>query len=258
MTGKATATGPRATRRRPSPVRAAASPPRRSPGRHRSADPRCRRRLCRRHRDPRPRRTDRRRRLAQRLRHDRRRARHRRQRQRCRWVWSTASCRASTPAAPCPAPLGVGRHTIEPTGFDVAARHHDAADRPVRHRAAGAAPRRHLCDGTARWKPPSSMSARARWPRPAASGRSSTSRQDQPIPVGLANGFVDGLAARGTVSGKGNASGTLDNPTASFDLTGSGITADAIAKSGIEPLTWTRRQLCRRDADPLRGQGRRR
>ncbi|MCC4296198.1 translocation/assembly module TamB domain-containing protein [Aurantimonas coralicida] len=57
------------------------------------------------------------------------------------------------------------------------------------------------------------------------------------LPVGLANGFVDGLAARGTVSGKGTATGTLDNPTASFDLTGSGITADAIAESGIDPLT---------------------
>ncbi|MEF2551474.1 translocation/assembly module TamB domain-containing protein [Aurantimonas sp. A2-1-M11] len=57
------------------------------------------------------------------------------------------------------------------------------------------------------------------------------------LPVGLANGFVDGLAARGMVSGTGAATGSLDNPTASFDLTGTGITADAIAESGVAPLT---------------------
>ncbi|MEH6719747.1 MAG: translocation/assembly module TamB domain-containing protein [Aurantimonas endophytica] len=59
------------------------------------------------------------------------------------------------------------------------------------------------------------------------------------IPVGLANGFVDGLGAEGTISGTARATGTLSDPTASFDLAGSGITADGIEASGIAPLELT-------------------
>ncbi|ORE97214.1 translocation/assembly module TamB domain-containing protein [Aurantimonas sp. 22II-16-19i] len=57
------------------------------------------------------------------------------------------------------------------------------------------------------------------------------------LPVGLANGFVDGLAAEGTISGSAKATGTLQNPVASFDLTGTAITTEAIAKGGVPPLT---------------------
>ncbi len=59
------------------------------------------------------------------------------------------------------------------------------------------------------------------------------------IPVGLANGFVPDLNASGTISGTATATGTLDDPSAEFSLTGSGITAPAIAQSGIEPLDLT-------------------
>ncbi|MCB8839641.1 translocation/assembly module TamB domain-containing protein [Aurantimonas sp. VKM B-3413] len=59
------------------------------------------------------------------------------------------------------------------------------------------------------------------------------------IPVGLANGFVDGLGASGTISGTAKASGPISNPNATFDLSGSGITAVGIEKSGIEPLDLT-------------------
>ncbi|MEX6506033.1 translocation/assembly module TamB domain-containing protein [Jiella sp. M17.18] len=59
------------------------------------------------------------------------------------------------------------------------------------------------------------------------------------IPVGLANGFIPNLGATGTISGTAKATGTLDNPNASFDLTGSGITTTAIAKSGVKPLDLT-------------------
>ena len=57
------------------------------------------------------------------------------------------------------------------------------------------------------------------------------------VPVGLVNGFVPGLKASGTISGSGTATGTLTDPTARFQLNGSGITAEKIAASGIAPLT---------------------
>ncbi|MCQ0988641.1 translocation/assembly module TamB domain-containing protein [Jiella marina] len=57
------------------------------------------------------------------------------------------------------------------------------------------------------------------------------------LPVGLANGFVEGLNAEGTISGTGQATGSLSEPQATFELTGSGITTDQIARSGVAPLT---------------------
>ncbi|WP_152044664.1 translocation/assembly module TamB domain-containing protein [Aureimonas psammosilenae] len=57
------------------------------------------------------------------------------------------------------------------------------------------------------------------------------------VPVGLANAFVPGLNARGTISGDARATGAIDNPNATFALTGQGITAERIAASGIAPLT---------------------
>lgn len=57
------------------------------------------------------------------------------------------------------------------------------------------------------------------------------------VPVGLANGFVPGLDASGTISGTATASGTLADPDATFRLQGSGITAAQIAASGVDPLS---------------------
>ncbi|TFF24952.1 hypothetical protein E3C22_06090 [Jiella endophytica] len=57
------------------------------------------------------------------------------------------------------------------------------------------------------------------------------------LPVGLANGFVEGLGARGTISGTGKATGSLADPNATFQLSGSGITTEQIAKSGVAPLS---------------------
>ncbi|EAU41927.1 hypothetical protein FP2506_15879 [Fulvimarina pelagi HTCC2506] len=57
------------------------------------------------------------------------------------------------------------------------------------------------------------------------------------LPVGLANGFVDGLGAEGTISGTGTATGSLSDPNAEFSLQGRGITTADIARSGIAPLT---------------------
>ena len=56
------------------------------------------------------------------------------------------------------------------------------------------------------------------------------------LPVGLANGFVDGLGAEGTISGSATASGSLSDPQAVFDLSGSGITTRQVAQSGVAPL----------------------
>ncbi|GGD99764.1 translocation/assembly module TamB [Aureimonas endophytica] len=57
------------------------------------------------------------------------------------------------------------------------------------------------------------------------------------FPVGLANAFVPGLEARGTLSGEAMAKGTLQDPNATFNLTGRDITAERIRASGIAPLT---------------------
>ncbi|MBO0661792.1 translocation/assembly module TamB domain-containing protein [Jiella sp. MQZ9-1] len=57
------------------------------------------------------------------------------------------------------------------------------------------------------------------------------------LPVGLANGFVKGLGAQGTISGTGKATGSLSDPNATFQVSGSGITTDAVAKSGVAPLS---------------------
>ncbi|WP_102960008.1 translocation/assembly module TamB domain-containing protein [Mangrovicella endophytica] len=56
------------------------------------------------------------------------------------------------------------------------------------------------------------------------------------LPVGLVNGFVPGLKASGTVSGNGKATGSIADPTADFALTGTGLTTEAIARSGIKPV----------------------
>ncbi|MFD2236756.1 translocation/assembly module TamB domain-containing protein [Aureimonas populi] len=56
-------------------------------------------------------------------------------------------------------------------------------------------------------------------------------------PVSLANGFVQGLDAQGSISGTARASGAADNPVVIFDLDGTGITAARVAASGIAPLT---------------------
>ncbi|MEN3793082.1 translocation/assembly module TamB domain-containing protein [Fulvimarina sp. MAC3] len=58
------------------------------------------------------------------------------------------------------------------------------------------------------------------------------------LPVGLANGFVDGLGARGTISGTAQASGPVSDPNVTFDLAGSGITTTQIARSGTAPLSF--------------------
>ncbi|KQT69719.1 MULTISPECIES: translocation/assembly module TamB domain-containing protein [unclassified Aureimonas] len=55
------------------------------------------------------------------------------------------------------------------------------------------------------------------------------------IPVGLANGFVPNLDARGTISGTAKATGTLAAPNAVFDLSGGGLTARPLAASGLPP-----------------------
>ncbi|WP_185984910.1 translocation/assembly module TamB domain-containing protein [Aureimonas mangrovi] len=57
------------------------------------------------------------------------------------------------------------------------------------------------------------------------------------IPVSLANGFVDGLDAQGSISGTARATGRADNPVVIFDVDGTGITAAQIAASGIAPIT---------------------
>ncbi|MBB3996613.1 translocation/assembly module TamB domain-containing protein [Aureimonas pseudogalii] len=57
------------------------------------------------------------------------------------------------------------------------------------------------------------------------------------IPVALANGFVAGLDAEGTISGTANAVGSLTNPAVTFDIAGSGITAAEVRRAGVAPLT---------------------
>ncbi|BDA82842.1 translocation/assembly module TamB [Aureimonas sp. SA4125] len=57
------------------------------------------------------------------------------------------------------------------------------------------------------------------------------------VPVGLVNGYMPDLKAEGTLSGTARASGTLSDPQATFNLAGTGITAEQIKASGIAPLS---------------------
>ncbi|WP_279480526.1 translocation/assembly module TamB domain-containing protein [Aureimonas sp. SK2] len=57
------------------------------------------------------------------------------------------------------------------------------------------------------------------------------------LPVALANGFVDGLGAEGTINGTAQATGSLENPAVTFDLAGRGITATEIRRAGVEPVS---------------------
>lgn len=57
------------------------------------------------------------------------------------------------------------------------------------------------------------------------------------LPVALANDFVDGLDASGTIDGTARATGRIDNPVIVFDVDGRGITAARIAQAGIAPIT---------------------
>ncbi|WP_062229468.1 translocation/assembly module TamB domain-containing protein [Aureimonas frigidaquae] len=57
------------------------------------------------------------------------------------------------------------------------------------------------------------------------------------IPVALANGFVDGLGASGTISGQAEATGAIDNPVIAFDLDGRNITAERVAAAGTGAMT---------------------
>ncbi|MCW4115314.1 translocation/assembly module TamB domain-containing protein [Aurantimonas sp. MSK8Z-1] len=57
------------------------------------------------------------------------------------------------------------------------------------------------------------------------------------LPVGLVNGYLPDLGARGTLSGSASATGTLSQPNAVFDIKGAGITTRQVAASGIQPLT---------------------
>lgn len=57
----------------------------------------------------------------------------------------------------------------------------------------------------------------------------------QDVPVALADGFVSGLKASGTISGTATATGPASRPNAVFDISGSGITAEEIRKAGIAP-----------------------
>ncbi|KAA0972222.1 hypothetical protein FPY71_03695 [Aureimonas fodinaquatilis] len=56
------------------------------------------------------------------------------------------------------------------------------------------------------------------------------------VPVALANAFVPGLGASGTVSGKGTATGTLGQPQAIFELAGSGLSAAPLRQSGVDTV----------------------
>ncbi|WP_182086736.1 translocation/assembly module TamB domain-containing protein [Aureimonas sp. ME7] len=57
------------------------------------------------------------------------------------------------------------------------------------------------------------------------------------IPVALANGFVQGLGAEGTINGTAQATGSLANPAVTFDITGRGITATEVRRAGVDPLS---------------------
>lgn len=56
------------------------------------------------------------------------------------------------------------------------------------------------------------------------------------VPVALANAFSPGLGLAGTLSGSVKVSGAASAPVASWQLTGAGLSAAALASNGIAPL----------------------
>ncbi|SON56080.1 Autotransporter assembly factor TamB [Hartmannibacter diazotrophicus] len=59
------------------------------------------------------------------------------------------------------------------------------------------------------------------------------------LPLSLANAFQPGLGAGGTLSGTANATGTPAKPEVTFNIKGSGLTADVLRQNGIAPLQLT-------------------
>ncbi|WP_312798197.1 translocation/assembly module TamB domain-containing protein, partial [Tianweitania sp.] len=57
------------------------------------------------------------------------------------------------------------------------------------------------------------------------------------VPLALANGFVPDQNLGGTVTGTARVTGELRNPSASFNLQGSGVTAAPLAQAGVAPLS---------------------
>lgn len=57
------------------------------------------------------------------------------------------------------------------------------------------------------------------------------------IPVALANGFATGQRLGGDIKGRAHIGGNLKNPSAEFNLSGQGLTADLLAKNGLAPIS---------------------
>ncbi|WP_075222231.1 translocation/assembly module TamB domain-containing protein [Acuticoccus yangtzensis] len=57
------------------------------------------------------------------------------------------------------------------------------------------------------------------------------------LPVAIANGFVDNLGLSGRLSGSAQASGPIGNPSARFNLSGTGISALPLSDAGVGALT---------------------
>ena len=56
------------------------------------------------------------------------------------------------------------------------------------------------------------------------------------VPLAIANAFVDDLALAGSVGGTASVEGTVREPSATFDVTASDLTAAPLANAGIDPL----------------------
>ncbi|WP_062013245.1 translocation/assembly module TamB domain-containing protein [Aureimonas sp. AU4] len=56
------------------------------------------------------------------------------------------------------------------------------------------------------------------------------------LPAALANGFVQGLDARGTISGSAKATGSIADPTGRFELASRGLSAAPLRRAGIEEV----------------------
>ncbi|HEV7252840.1 MAG TPA: translocation/assembly module TamB domain-containing protein [Mesorhizobium sp.] len=61
------------------------------------------------------------------------------------------------------------------------------------------------------------------------------------FPLSVANAFVPGQDLSGAITGSAQIGGTLDSPTASFDLAGANLSAAPLASVGVPPLTLSAR-----------------
>ncbi|MBS9721314.1 translocation/assembly module TamB domain-containing protein [Tianweitania sp. BSSL-BM11] len=84
---------------------------------------------------------------------------------------------------------------------------------------------------------PEGVDARAQGTVPLGQGQLNLDVTLRSLPLGIANAIVPEQNLAGTITGTAQVTGELRNPAASFQLSGSGISATPLADAGVAPLS---------------------